>query len=295
MMNPGFPARKTRFPRLERRHGRLVPAPESPAQARPRRYPRSWSEMVGQAPRTHPRWRTSERKLSEVGSGATGRRSSSTYRQPISSGGSPVTSVRARSSAPSQRPLQATEIERLPERQPVQVVLRVGDVARRVFQEELRREAGVLAARRPGQGAEREMGLVEMEHVDEVADLAPPRQGQDLVDCGIGVVQAIPEAVVFLHRVEAECAVLSPLDSQRPRFPRAPQRGGRWGCAAARRARSRRYPSVAASVSALWATLSSRSWNRSRSAEYRGVFVRPMQHRRPRDVAVGAAVGGWRR
>ena len=112
-------------------------------------------------------------------------------------------------------PLQVTQSERRPEREPVQILLCVRDVARRVLQQELRREAGVLAARRPGQGAEREMHFIKMQDVDEIANFAPSRQRQDLVDRGVRVMQAIPEAVVFLNRIEAESAVLGPLDLQR--------------------------------------------------------------------------------
>ena len=36
-----------------------------------------------------------------------------------------------------------------------------------------------------------------MEHIDEVADLASPCQRQDLVDRGVGIVQAVPETVIF--------------------------------------------------------------------------------------------------
>ena len=63
------------------------------------------------------------------------------------------------------------------------------------------------------------MGVVEMEDIDEVAHLAPPREGQRLVDGGIGIVKPIAEAAVRLHGVEAVSAVLGPLDLQAPAGP----------------------------------------------------------------------------
>ena len=51
--------------------------------------------------------------------------------------------------------LEDPEIERLPERQPVEIALRVCRMPRRVLQQEFRGEAGILAACRPRQRPER--------------------------------------------------------------------------------------------------------------------------------------------
>ena len=57
----------------------------------------------------------------------------------------------------------------------------IGDVPARIVQEELRRESGVLAAGGPYQSTERQIGIVQMERIHKVPDLAAARQRQDLV------------------------------------------------------------------------------------------------------------------
>ena len=73
-------------------------------------------------------------------------------------------------------------------------------------------KAGVLSAGCPGHGAEVKVAVVKVKDVNEVADLLASSQGEEFVQGCIGVVQAVPTTVIFLHGEEAEGTVLRPFD-----------------------------------------------------------------------------------
>jgi len=67
---------------------------------------------------------------------------------------------------------------------------------------------------------------VKVEDVNEVADLLASSQGEKFVQGCIGVVQAVPTTVIFLHGEEAEGTVLRPFDLELlPGLQRKPHGG----------------------------------------------------------------------
>ena len=74
---------------------------------------------------------------------------------------------------------------------------------RRLLQDRPWAEPGVLAARRPGQVAERLKPLVALDHVDPVADLDASDQGQDLVGRGVEGMEREAQHLVAHQREEA--------------------------------------------------------------------------------------------
>ena len=61
---------------------------------------------------------------------------------------------------------------------------------------------------------------MEVKDVDEVADLLPSGQCQQLIQGRIGVMQAVSTSVVLLNGEETEGTVLRPFDSEFLPFPR---------------------------------------------------------------------------
>ena len=57
---------------------------------------------------------------------------------------------------------------------------------------------------------------MQVQDIHEVADLAAPRQGQDLVGGRVRVMQTIAAEIISLNREEAVGAVMCPLDFQLP-------------------------------------------------------------------------------
>ena len=75
-----------------------------------------------------------------------------------------------------------------------------------------RREAGVFASPGPGQRAEVEVPLVQVQNVNPVPDFGTPREGQNLVHRDVPEVQSPAQFRVRLDREEAKRAVEDPLD-----------------------------------------------------------------------------------
>src|SRR5262245_55747396 len=83
-------------------------------------------------------------------------------------------------------------------------------MAVRLIEEKRRSEAGVLAARRPNDRAQAQVGPIDEENVEEVTDLAATGKGQDLVGGEVGRVEAVTELLVRNGREEAEGGIRRP-------------------------------------------------------------------------------------
>lgn len=97
---------------------------------------------------------------------------------------------------------QRPEVDRHRQIEARQVLLANPPAPPQQVQEGQRREAGVLAARRPAQGAQRQDPPVQMNRVQNVAGFVPAGQSEDLVDGEVDGVEHETGPLVALGRHE---------------------------------------------------------------------------------------------
>lgn len=81
-------------------------------------------------------------------------------------------------------------------------------------EQRLRIETLIFAAGGPDERTQFQLCAVKIKDIDEIAELAPPGEGEHLVDCQIVWMEHIPELVVRLNREESERGIVTPAQAK---------------------------------------------------------------------------------